>query len=275
MRYDASTKRRSKHVDWVKMLTYAVGLPPIERLSPRSMPAWMPGTTGTAMSSGCGAHHAPRTPHPTQDAARRPSWKQPPLPRDRTRGVALTTMAADEELRAAHQKLQADFSALCRTKGAKEIDTVASQLSQLKLMLAERELLYPQPPSPGGFDVDSLVIARDVAEIGALASVHAKDTDSFDRYWSQLKPFYLDLSYVAPLTQYIPPAVGQLRADRRPVAVAQAVVELDFGIPHGARDAPCQARARQPLHPASRAAGAMAHGGLLLQRLARAAKCPA
>ncbi|KAI3628329.1 rpn12 [Malassezia furfur] len=113
-------------------------------------------------------------------------------------------MAADEELRAAHQKLQADFSALCRTKGAKEIDTVASQLSQLKLMLAERELLYPQPPSPGGFDVDSLVIARDVAEIGALASVHAKDTDSFDRYWSQLKPFYLDFTYLPPSDNYEP-----------------------------------------------------------------------
>lgn len=142
-------------------------------------------------------------------------------------------MAVDGELRAAHSKLLSDFQLLNQPNAANVMDAVSSQLALLKVMLAERELLYPQP-QPDGLNVEALLLARDVFEIGTLASIHAKDTDSFDRYWNQLKPFYLDLQYVVcMLTQCIPSCLCQLRADRGSFIASVPFVKLHFVFPYG------------------------------------------
>ena len=103
-------------------------------------------------------------------------------------------MAVEKELQSAHAALQQQFAALDKAPAGNsaELGAVSSQLAKLKVMLTERDLLYPLALA----DVDALVLARDVLEIGAFWSIRAKDTSEFDRYWSQLKPFYLDLVYV-------------------------------------------------------------------------------
>ncbi|KAF7790887.1 hypothetical protein EIP86_001845 [Pleurotus ostreatoroseus] len=47
-------------------------------------------------------------------------------------------------------------------------------------------------------NLDDLVIAREILEIGAICSIRAKDVPSFDRYFSQLQTFYNDFSSILP-----------------------------------------------------------------------------
>ncbi|KDQ64726.1 hypothetical protein JAAARDRAFT_167316 [Jaapia argillacea MUCL 33604] len=67
-------------------------------------------------------------------------------------------------------------------------------LAKLKVGLIEAGLLVPQP----GANLDDLVVARDILEIGAFASIRAKDIPSFDRYFSQLQTFYNDYGSSLP-----------------------------------------------------------------------------
>lgn len=62
----------------------------------------------------------------------------------------------------------------------------AALLSRAKLLLLQLHALTPSPSAPPAY----LVLARDVYEQGALASIRAKDPDAFTRYVSQLQPFY-------------------------------------------------------------------------------------
>ncbi|WFD30760.1 regulatory particle non-ATPase [Malassezia sp. CBS 17886] len=116
-------------------------------------------------------------------------------------------MTIDAELAAAHGELLRQYDAMQQGGGERAADAVATQLALLKLMLTERELLFPALPQTPD-EVDALVVARGVFEIGTLFSIHQKDTSAFDRYWSQLKPFYLDVGDHIPRSANYEPLVG-------------------------------------------------------------------
>lgn len=88
---------------------------------------------------------------------------------------------ADNELKSLHTGLlssvsKADYTSASRT------------LSTLKLALLERNALIPSISTP----VPTLLLAREILEIGALTSIHQTDDAAFSRYYSQLQPFYED-----------------------------------------------------------------------------------
>ncbi|KAJ7499066.1 SAC3/GANP/Nin1/mts3/eIF-3 p25 family-domain-containing protein [Mycena latifolia] len=67
-------------------------------------------------------------------------------------------------------------------------------LTQLKLGLIQAGLLLPQ----GDLNLDDLVVAREILEIGAFWSIRTQDVPSFDRYFSQLQTFYTDYTNLPP-----------------------------------------------------------------------------
>ncbi|KAI0832564.1 COP9 signalosome [Trametes gibbosa] len=67
-------------------------------------------------------------------------------------------------------------------------------LTRLKISLTEAGLLVPL----GNPQLEDLVIARDVLEVGAFWSIRTKDIPSFDRYFSQLQTFYNDFGSALP-----------------------------------------------------------------------------
>jgi 26S proteasome regulatory subunit N12 len=77
-------------------------------------------------------------------------------------------------------------------------------LSQLKIGLIETGLLLPQ----GEPNVNDLVVARDILEIGAFWSIRSHDVPSFDRYFSQLQTFYTDYSSLLPTSKHEFPIRG-------------------------------------------------------------------
>ncbi|KAF8639738.1 hypothetical protein AX17_001000 [Amanita inopinata Kibby_2008] len=96
------------------------------------------------------------------------------------------------QLKALYDDLQRSFNATtCNIKRC------GALLAQLKIALIETGLLLPQ----GKKNVNDLVIARDILEIGAFWSIRAQDVPSFDRYFSQLQTFYIDYSSVLPPSQ--------------------------------------------------------------------------
>ncbi|TDZ35095.1 26S proteasome regulatory subunit rpn12 [Colletotrichum spinosum] len=60
-------------------------------------------------------------------------------------------------------------------------------LSKAKLHLLQLNALTPANPSTPS---DQLALARETYELGALASIRAKNPDAFTRYVQQLQPFY-------------------------------------------------------------------------------------
>jgi len=70
-------------------------------------------------------------------------------------------------------------------------------LAQLKVGLIQTGLLIPTPQS----NIQDLIVARDILEIGAFCSIRAKDVPSFDRYFSQLQAFYTDFRAALPLSK--------------------------------------------------------------------------
>ncbi|KAL4402417.1 regulatory particle non-ATPase [Malassezia pachydermatis] len=138
-------------------------------------------------------------------------------------------MAVDHELQGAHDKLAKQFQSLesSAKPDVKELESVGSDLSQLKILLTERDLLYPQALDATKYK-EELVLARHVLEIGALWSVRKKDTNQFERYWSQLKPFYLDLDHVLPPSDLYEPIVGlSLLRDLSSNAIASFHIALE------------------------------------------------
>ncbi|KDN38506.1 proteasome 26S subunit [Tilletiaria anomala UBC 951] len=123
---------------------------------------------------------------------------------------------------AAH--LKEAHAELLRTFQSNSSDTtsVRSQLTKLKIALTEAGLLVPSfsvTTSAGGTsdgasraqlpaDVESLVMARDVLEVGALFSIRVKDINSFDRYMNLLKAFYNDFSSQLPPSTNHEPLLG-------------------------------------------------------------------
>ncbi|KAF8528787.1 SAC3/GANP/Nin1/mts3/eIF-3 p25 family-domain-containing protein [Hysterangium stoloniferum] len=75
-----------------------------------------------------------------------------------------------------------------------DLKTCGALLAQLKIGLIETGLLLPQ----GHHNLEDLVTAREILEIGAFWSIRSKDVPSFDRYFSQLQTFYKDYSLILP-----------------------------------------------------------------------------
>lgn len=59
-------------------------------------------------------------------------------------------------------------------------------LQKAKLALLHQNALIPNEKTP----VHTLTTARSILEAGALLSIHARDAESFIKYYSQLQPFY-------------------------------------------------------------------------------------
>lgn len=103
---------------------------------------------------------------------------------------------AASHLRQAHSDLLTAFQS--------NSPDVRSKLTKLKIELTEAGLLLPSFPTAQAAtagsakaqalpsDADSLVLARDVLEVGALWSIRMKDVKSFDRYMGLLRVFYDD-----------------------------------------------------------------------------------
>lgn len=91
------------------------------------------------------------------------------------------------------QSLYADLQRAFESNPS-DLNKCGALLNQLKLGLIQAGLLLPQ----GDVNLNDLVIARDILEIGAVWSIRTRDVPSFDRYFSQLQTFYKDYSNVLP-----------------------------------------------------------------------------
>ncbi|KAK6524124.1 regulatory particle non-ATPase [Orbilia ellipsospora] len=78
-----------------------------------------------------------------------------------------------------HAKLVSSFTARTHT-------TTLPLLTAAKLSLLKSSALIPSPSTPPQL----LSQARDILEIGALTSIYLSDTESFNRYYNYLQPFY-------------------------------------------------------------------------------------
>ncbi|KAI7886764.1 hypothetical protein K492DRAFT_215527 [Lichtheimia hyalospora FSU 10163] len=63
-------------------------------------------------------------------------------------------------------------------------------------------------PTPQNANVDLLVVARDILEMGAYHSVRTKDIESFERYIAQLNTYYHDLASVLPSSPQMFPLIA-------------------------------------------------------------------
>ena len=79
----------------------------------------------------------------------------------------------------------------------KNYRAVATNLSKAKLYLVSNNLLFPSPSAPRA----SILLAREILEIGALNSIHQINKTSFRRYHAQLQPFYDDLTLPKSVNQ--------------------------------------------------------------------------
>ncbi|KAK5653517.1 hypothetical protein OQA88_8776 [Cercophora sp. LCS_1] len=94
---------------------------------------------------------------------------------------------------------------LTQLKSARDFTTSQTLLSKAKLLLLQLNALAPTPTTPASH----LALARDVYEQGALASIRAKNPDSFTRYVAQLAPLYaLPASVLPPTPSERPKVTG-------------------------------------------------------------------
>lgn len=84
-----------------------------------------------------------------------------------------------ESIRTQHATLQTIVK-------AKDYKKAAQSLAQLKLALLGCNILIPSAAAPA----QSLCLARDILETGAVVSIHLQDEAAFLRYYAQLQPFY-------------------------------------------------------------------------------------
>ncbi|GLB33652.1 putative CSN8/PSMD8/EIF3K family protein [Lyophyllum shimeji] len=96
---------------------------------------------------------------------------------------------AAHQLKSLYEDLQRSFNG-----GPSDLKRCGTLLAQLKMGLIETGLLPPR----GEHNLDDLVVARDILEIGAFWSIRTQDVPSFDRYFSQLQNFYTDYSSILP-----------------------------------------------------------------------------
>jgi len=95
----------------------------------------------------------------------------------------MAASAIIKELTSGHQKLTAAWK-------KKDTKSCKAQLDQLRLQLTHVAFM----PTEGDLQArrKELLLARDVLEIGAHASLADKDVEAFERYVAQLKVYYAD-----------------------------------------------------------------------------------
>ena len=71
-------------------------------------------------------------------------------------------------------------------KSTTDYQQASSLLSKAKILLLKNNALTPSPQT----SPDLLYAARSIYEIGALATIRARNPDAFVRYYHQLAPFY-------------------------------------------------------------------------------------
>ncbi|MBW0474420.1 hypothetical protein O181_014135 [Austropuccinia psidii MF-1] len=97
-------------------------------------------------------------------------------------------MKLSQDAEKLYQQLQQQF----QTQHSNPI--IGQLLHKLKLCLAESSLLMPSLTDTRTTDRDSLRKARDILEIGAFYSIRTQNIPAFERYISQLGPYYNDYS---------------------------------------------------------------------------------
>ncbi|WFD22473.1 regulatory particle non-ATPase [Malassezia equina] len=148
-------------------------------------------------------------------------------------------MTVDAALKEAHSALIKQFQSIeSRGNDISALKNVEAQLANLKVLLTSHDLLYPQAIDAAA-NKESLVLARDVLEVGALWSIRMKNTNQFDRYWSQLKPFYLDLADELPRSTNYEPILGlSLLRDLAANSIASFHISLESLPMELVRDSP-------------------------------------
>jgi len=86
----------------------------------------------------------------------------------------------------AEADLQKTLQQLRQTLSSSQIHNASSLLSRAKLSLLKLNALVPNPQASR----NSLLLARETLELGALISIRLKDSEAFTRYFQQLQPFY-------------------------------------------------------------------------------------
>lgn len=77
---------------------------------------------------------------------------------------------------------------LVKAVSKKDYDSATEYLARLKIALLERNALLPSDEVQPAV----LAAAREILEMGAVVSIHKRDEAAFNRYYSQLQPFYAD-----------------------------------------------------------------------------------
>ncbi|KAI7847373.1 cornichon protein-domain-containing protein [Circinella umbellata] len=85
-------------------------------------------------------------------------------------------------------------------------------LNKLSELLAKSKIAFIQlgvfTPDLKNVNVELMVTARDILEVGAYYSVRAKDIESFERYIAQLNTYYHDLASQLPPSQQMYPLIA-------------------------------------------------------------------
>ncbi|GIJ87531.1 regulatory particle non-ATPase [Aspergillus pseudoviridinutans] len=83
-------------------------------------------------------------------------------------------------------ELRSLVSELRNALNRKQLDAANNLLSRAKRTLLLQNALIPTPSTPS----ELIPLAREVLELGALASIRQTDAQGFTRYYQQLQPFY-------------------------------------------------------------------------------------
>ena len=88
------------------------------------------------------------------------------------------------------------LTSLNQSLGSHDTSRSLRLLSQAKLSLLQHNALIPSQ----ALSAQTFTTARSILEIGAIVSIRTQDPESFNRYYSQLQPFY-DFPTSSPSTQ--------------------------------------------------------------------------
>ncbi|KAI8451330.1 SAC3/GANP/Nin1/mts3/eIF-3 p25 family-domain-containing protein, partial [Phakopsora pachyrhizi] len=115
----------------------------------------------------------------------------------------MSLTGSSEEL---YKQLDRSFNPSNPTNHPSEL--LGELLTKLKLQLAQSSLLVPSFDDLNSINVDSLTKARHILEIGAFHSVRTHDIPAFERYISQLGPYYNDYKSILKPSQFRYPLIG-------------------------------------------------------------------
>ncbi|CAG0882083.1 unnamed protein product [Cyprideis torosa] len=115
-----------------------------------------------------------------------PSGKPPGSP-------ASPTLGSGKQLGELYNKLSENWNA----KGGPNLKECERLLDEGKVLLTAHAFL---PTTYDESNKQSLLIARDILEIGTLWSVSVRDIPSFERYMAQLKSYYMDYDQLSEST---------------------------------------------------------------------------